>query len=116
MIVITVLWHVLIDFHCHKIRAVTFLIQCNINFLTHFPLQVKPCGIGLRESGVVQHAEAMVYAINNINANPRLLQGVTLGFVILDDCLKPTTALAQVRSLAIPVFNACLEFDSGSCA
>ena len=55
--------------------------------------------MGLRESGVVQHTEAMVYAIDNINADPRLLPNVTLGFVILDDCLKPTTALAQVRCI-----------------
>ena len=37
-------------------------------FSIHKYDKVKPCGIGLRESGVVQHTEAMVYAISNINA------------------------------------------------
>ena len=67
--------------------------------VVRFLPQVEVCGVGLRESGVVQHTEAMVYAIDNINADPRLLPNVTLGFVILDDCLKPTTALAQVRCI-----------------
>ena len=98
------------DFHCHKIRAVT------VPYLQlHSSFYYTPAGEAVwnRIKRVRGGAapEAMVYAINNINANPRLLPNVTLGFVILDDCLKPTTALAQVRSAPILSSNASSEFD-----
>ncbi|GFO06177.1 metabotropic glutamate receptor [Plakobranchus ocellatus] len=40
-------------------------------------------------------SESLVYAIDRINRNSSLLPNVTLGFVILDDCMKQTTAAVQ---------------------
>ena len=56
----------------------------------------RSCGSKLRDPRAVQEAEAIVYAIDKINNDPSLLPNVTLGFVILDNCAKDTTALAQV--------------------
>ncbi len=61
-----------------------------------------PCGAGLRDPGVIQHTEAMIYALQLVNRDPSLLPNVSLGFVILDDCLKPTTALAQASTRHCP--------------
>ncbi len=47
--------------------------------------------------------EAMLYALDQINADPRLLQDLRLGAVILDTCSNPSYALEQsmkfVRSI-----------------
>ena len=64
-------------------------------FTIHVYDEEKDCGHRLRESGVVQHVEAVVYAIEKINESNDILPGIKLGFVILDDCMKPSTALAQ---------------------
>lgn len=42
-----------------------------------------------------QYVEAVVYAINKINQDPNLLPNTTLGYVILDDCVKQSAATAQ---------------------
>ncbi|CAG5116838.1 unnamed protein product, partial [Candidula unifasciata] len=40
-------------------------------------------------------SEAIAYAIDEVNKNKEILPNVTLGFVILDDCMKETTATIQ---------------------
>ncbi|XP_064615664.1 metabotropic glutamate receptor-like [Liolophura sinensis] len=54
-----------------------------------------PCGSSLRSTSILQYVEAMVYAVNAVNQRSDILPNVTLGFVILDDCKKPSTALSQ---------------------
>ena len=54
------------------------------------------CGERLRGTTTIQHAEAIVYAVDLINNDPSILPNLTLGYVIFDDCAKDTTALAQV--------------------
>ena len=49
----------------------------------------------MRELGSLQRAEAMAFAVREINAREDILPNVTLGFVIMDDCSKDTTALAR---------------------
>jgi hypothetical protein len=39
--------------------------------------------------------EAMMYALDQINADPAILAGVTLGAHILDTCSNPNYALEQ---------------------
>ncbi len=77
--------------------AYSHLADLNIGglFTIHEFSKTEPCGPDLRETGIVQLIEAMVYAINQVNRSPLILPNVSLGFVILDDCMKPTTALAQ---------------------
>ena len=58
----------------------------------------RPCGTALRSPGVIQFVEAMVYAVERVNNDSSVLPNVSLGFVILDDCLKTSTAAAQVLS------------------
>lgn len=53
------------------------------------------CDAHVREFGALQRLEAMAFAVNEINKNPRILPNVTLGIKIIDDCSKDTTALAQ---------------------
>ncbi|XP_050390961.1 metabotropic glutamate receptor 3 [Patella vulgata] len=55
------------------------------------------CSSRIRELGTLQRVEAMVFAIDEINSNSSILPNHTLGFKLLDDCSKDTTAL--VRSL-----------------
>ena len=54
-----------------------------------------PCGFRLRDISAVQTVEALVYTIDQINNSTDLLPGVQLGFAILDDCAKDTTALQE---------------------
>ncbi|XP_069499595.1 metabotropic glutamate receptor 7 [Ambystoma mexicanum] len=53
-----------------------------------------PCGDIKREAGV-QRLEAMLYALDQINADPDLLPNVTLGARVLDTCSRDTHALEQ---------------------
>uniref|UniRef100_A0A669QKF9 Receptor ligand binding region domain-containing protein n=1 Tax=Phasianus colchicus TaxID=9054 RepID=A0A669QKF9_PHACC len=64
-----------------------------------------PCGALKREKGI-QRLEAMLYALDRVNGDPRLLPNVTLGARIADTCSRDTYALEQalgfVRALLPP--------------
>lgn len=53
-----------------------------------------PCGAVKEEKGI-QRLEAMLYAIDLINADPHLLPNTTLGVLIIDSCSSDTYALEQ---------------------
>lgn len=53
-----------------------------------------PCGAVKEEKGM-QRLEAMLYAIDEINADADLLPNVTLGALIIDSCSSDTYALEQ---------------------
>ena len=53
-----------------------------------------PCGAVKEEKGV-QRLEAMLHAIDEINADPRLLPNVSLGALVIDSCSSDTYALEQ---------------------
>ena len=57
-------------------------------------LELAPCG-ALKEEKGIQRLEAMLYALDEINNDPHILPGVTLGAVILDTCSSDTYALDQ---------------------
>ena len=42
-----------------------------------------------------QRMEAMLYALDEINADPRILPNISLGAVVLDTCSNPSYALEQ---------------------
>lgn len=52
------------------------------------------CGPIKEEKGI-QRMEAMLYALDTINADPALLPGVSLGAFVLDTCSRDTHALEQ---------------------
>ena len=56
----------------------------------------------LRDPGSVQFVEAAVYALNDLNRKNILPNNLTIGAVIVDDCIKPETALAKAL-LFLPV-------------
>ena len=58
-----------------------------------------PCG-EVRVRGL-QRVEAMLYAIDRINADPQLLPGVELGYDIRDTCLSETLGLDEAIDLII---------------
>ncbi|CAH1779221.1 unnamed protein product [Owenia fusiformis] len=64
-------------------------------FSIHTYSETETCGDTLRDIATIQNVEAMVFAIHNINENTELLPNLTLGYVIVDDCSKDTTALGQ---------------------
>lgn len=53
-----------------------------------------PCGAIKEEKGI-QRLEAMLYAIDEINKDDRLLPNITLGTVVIDSCSSDTYALEQ---------------------
>lgn len=53
-----------------------------------------PCGAVKEEKGI-QRLEAMLYAVDLINADPNLLPNSTLGVLITDSCSSDTYALEQ---------------------
>jgi Receptor family ligand binding region len=53
-----------------------------------------PCGAIKEEKGI-QRLEAMLYAIDEINKDERLLPNITLGTVVIDSCSSDTYALEQ---------------------
>ncbi|WKY15016.1 hypothetical protein Q1695_000493 [Nippostrongylus brasiliensis] len=65
-----------------------------------FPVHTKsnnpdePCG-EIAETRGVHRVEAMLYAIDQINAQKDFLQGYKLGALILDSCSSPAYALNQ---------------------
>jgi len=76
-----------------------------------------PCGAVKEEKGV-QRLEAMLHAIDEINADPLLLPNVSLGALVIDSCSSDTYALEQsmefVRSYMNQVgLNA--HFFAGKC-
>ena len=64
-----------------------------------FPMHEKGTGGSLcgaiKEEKGIQRLEAMLYAIDQINADDNILYNITLGAHILDTCLRDTFALEQ---------------------
>lgn len=54
----------------------------------------EPCG-SIKEEKGIQRMEAMLYALDEINRDPKLLPNITLGALILDTCSSDTYALEQ---------------------
>ena len=79
--------------------------EADLNLGALLPLhgysKTAPCGEGVvvRE---IADAEAMVYAIERINNDTHLLPNISLGYVILDECYKATTAVSRAAHF-IPV-------------
>lgn len=69
-----------------------------------------PCGAVKEEKGV-QRLEAMLHAIDEINADPRLLPNVSLGALVIDSCSSDTYALEQSMEFVRSYMN-----QVGSCA
>lgn len=57
----------------------------------------RMCGPLKKEQGV-HRLEAMLYALDRVNADPELLPGVRLGARLLDTCSRDTYALEQALS------------------
>lgn len=57
----------------------------------------RACGALKKEQGV-HRLEAMLYALDRVNADPELLPGVRLGARLLDTCSRDTYALEQALS------------------
>uniref|UniRef100_A0A1I8JBB3 G_PROTEIN_RECEP_F3_4 domain-containing protein n=1 Tax=Macrostomum lignano TaxID=282301 RepID=A0A1I8JBB3_9PLAT len=58
------------------------------------PAETSRCG-KISENRGIQRLEAMVYALNRVNADPSLLPHLKLGAKLLDTCSKDTYALEQ---------------------
>ena len=86
----------------------------DLNLAGFFPIgtysTVHKCGNEINLNFLVS-AEAMVYAINDINKRTDLLPNITLGYVIMNDCKKESTAIGHALHLN-PAFarnTSCLD-------
>ena len=68
----------------------------------------KPCG-GIQADRGVQRLEAMLYAVDRINADAALLPGITLGAHLLDTCSRETYALDQSLDFIRPSLSGNLR-------
>lgn len=64
----------------------------------------RACGELKKEKGI-HRLEAMLYALDRINADPDLLPNITLGARILDTCSRDTHALEQSLSFVQPLID-----------
>ena len=53
----------------------------------------EPCSDQMRTQKSFQYHEGMVHAVNRINMEQDVLPNITLGFSILDDCVKDQVPL-----------------------
>lgn len=78
----------------------------------------SPCGAVKEEKGV-QRLEAMLYVLDQINADTELLPNTTLGALILDSCSSDTYALDQsmefVRSYMNQVSYYFFRYNKTNC-
>lgn len=74
-----------------KINQIAYAFIC---FQVSSSIGQSPCGAVKEEKGV-QRLEAMLYVLNQINADTELLPNTTLGALILDSCSSDTYALDQ---------------------
>ena len=80
----------------------------------------KLCGDKLRFPPSMQYVEALMFAVGEINKDPKLLPNTTLGMIILDDCVKQSTASAQAvrflphlhHNIVQPGFSLDMKQDS----
>ncbi|XP_074644281.1 metabotropic glutamate receptor-like [Tubulanus polymorphus] len=75
-------------------------------FSVHSFSKTRPCGESLYSTTRFQHIQALAYAVNKINQDSNLLPNITLGFKLLDDCVKSSTALGQTLNF-IPRNESC---------
>ncbi|XP_029167565.1 metabotropic glutamate receptor 8-like isoform X2 [Nylanderia fulva] len=102
------MWCFLITSECYNVKnrgedgSKLIRIGGDIIFGGIFPMHEQispstgqsPCGAVKEEKGM-QRLEAMLYVLDQINADPDLLPNTTLGAVILDSCSSDTYALDQ---------------------
>lgn len=72
-----------------------------------------PCGAIKEEKGI-QRLEAMLYAIDQINRDDRLLPNITLGTVVIDSCSSDTYALEQSMEFVRYYMNKVSEWRKQS--
>ncbi|XP_077985666.1 metabotropic glutamate receptor 8-like [Glandiceps talaboti] len=70
-------------------------------FPVHSPGRGTPCG-NVKEDQGIQRMEAMLYAVDKINADDSLLPNITIGTHILDTCSRDTLALEQAMQFVGP--------------
>ncbi|ESO83930.1 hypothetical protein LOTGIDRAFT_108603 [Lottia gigantea] len=61
----------------------------------HYSSSTSMCSPNIRGLTNFQKAEAMAFAVKEINDRNDILPNTTLGFYMLDDCAKDTTAMAR---------------------
>ncbi|XP_034939514.1 metabotropic glutamate receptor 3-like [Chelonus insularis] len=90
---------IFISIDCLTIAKLYVNITGDITLGALFPIHRKGmngdyCGKIQLEDGI-QPLEAMLYTVQQINQNPRLLPGIRLGVLAFDSCDNPTHALQQ---------------------
>lgn len=73
----------------------------------------RACGQLKKEQGV-HRLEAMLYALDRVNADPELLPGVRLGARLLDTCSRDTYALEQALTFVQALIQGRGDGDEGA--
>ncbi|XP_052788467.1 metabotropic glutamate receptor 2-like [Mya arenaria] len=61
----------------------------------HSSISLFNCTDTIQDARKIQNVEALNFAVQEINKRSDILPNISLGFVILDDCLSPSIALAR---------------------
>ena len=82
-----------------------------------FPVHVKgdrsPCGSGVYNRGI-QRLEAMLFAVDQINREGKLLPGIRLGVNVVDTCSRDTHALNRSLEFIRASLSAMDSSSSGA--
>ncbi|XP_078454999.1 metabotropic glutamate receptor 8-like isoform X1 [Lampetra planeri] len=95
-----------------RVLAHSIRLDGDITLGALFPVHARGdrgamCGALKMEKGI-HRLEAMLYALDTINADPRILPNVTLGARVLDTCSRDTYALEQ----SLTFVQALIEKDT----
>ncbi len=101
------------------ISGVSYIRNGDINLGGLIPLRnsnsaTQSCG-SLRDLGSLKRVEAMVYAIDRINADSTLLPNTNLGFEIRDTCYNTAIALAESLNFVSSPATATDKCCNGTC-
>ncbi|KAK6185981.1 hypothetical protein SNE40_008103 [Patella caerulea] len=71
----------------------------------HMSEDNRNCGQSIPLFPSIEYVQAVIFAINEINNRTDILPNVTLGTVILDDCLMPSMVLARAMQFMPDLHN-----------
>ena len=101
---------------CHK-DSLTLNYTGDLNLAAVFPIHKSgengetPCDKIQKEDGI-QPLEAMLFALDEINSNEKILPGIKLGAIAIDSCDNPIQAAEKTLPLLKCFMREKVEYPS----